>query len=185
MKALEQHLLLQDHFYFSKPEDIHKTSDEVKILFSQKLKDAKIDEILDSYLTSSIGNDCTSTSWRNGGSVHPLEDGKTMGWALRKRRKDRFSEKHIRFLVDMYEGGETMKKKRKMLQLLLTWCNMPKELTNRNYFLLQSTWEGSKFHPFSVGSQQLDKGICHSKTCLVKVAILKMLTVTLMSVLKS
>ena len=62
MKALEQHLLLQDHFYFSKPEDIHKTSDEVKILFSQKLKDAKIDEILDSYLTSSIGNDCTSTS---------------------------------------------------------------------------------------------------------------------------
>ena len=46
--------------------------------------------------------------------MHPLEDGKTMGWALRKRRKDiRFSEKQIRFLVDMYEGGETMKKKKK------------------------------------------------------------------------
>ena len=33
-------LLLQDHSYFSKPEDIHKTSDKVKILFAQKLKDA-------------------------------------------------------------------------------------------------------------------------------------------------
>ena len=76
MKALEQHLLLQDHSYFSKPEDIHKTADKMKILFAQKLKDAKIVE--HNYLTSSIGNDCRSTSERNGGSVHPLEDGKTM-----------------------------------------------------------------------------------------------------------
>ena len=92
MKALEQHLLLQDHSYFSKPEHIHKTSDKVKILFAQKLKDAKIAER--NYLT--IGNDCTSTSGRNGETVHPLEDGKTMGWALRKRRKNtRFSEKQI------------------------------------------------------------------------------------------
>ena len=89
---------------------IHKTSDKVKMLFAHKLKDAKIVER--NYLTSSIGNDCTSTSGRNGESVHPLEDGKTMGWALRKRRKDtRFSEKQIRFLVDMYEGGEKTKKK--------------------------------------------------------------------------
>ena len=44
IKALEQHLLLQDHSYFSKPEDIHKTSDKVKILFAQKLKDTKIVE---------------------------------------------------------------------------------------------------------------------------------------------
>ena len=52
--------------------------------------------------------------------MHPLEDGKTMRWALRKRRKNtRFSEKQIRFLVDMYEEGEKTKK-RKMLQLLLT-----------------------------------------------------------------
>ena len=118
MKALEQHLLLQDHSYFSKPEDIHKTSDKVKILFAQKLKDTKIAEC--NYLTSSIGNDCTSTSGRNEERVHPLEDGKTMGWALRKRRKNtRFSEKQIRFLVDMYEEGEK-RKKRKLLQLLLT-----------------------------------------------------------------
>ena len=117
MKALEQHLLLQDHSYFSKSEDIHKTSGKVKILFAQKLKDAKIAEC--NYLTSSIGNDCTSTSRRYGGSVHPLEDGKTLGWALRKGRKNtRFSEKQIRFLVDMYEEGE--KNKKKMLQLLLT-----------------------------------------------------------------
>ena len=60
MKALEQHLLLQDHSYFSKPEDIHKTSDKVKILFAEKLKDAKIAE--QNYLTSSIGNYSTSTS---------------------------------------------------------------------------------------------------------------------------
>ena len=111
-------LLLQDHSYFSKPEDIHKTSDKVKILFAQKLKDAKIAER--NYLTSSIGNDCTSASGRNGESVHPLEDGKTMGWALRKRRKNtRSSEKQICFLVDMSEEGEK-RKKRKMLQLLLT-----------------------------------------------------------------
>ena len=43
--------------------------------------------------------------------MHPLEDGKTMGWALRKRRKNtRFSEKQIRFLVDMYKEGEKTKK---------------------------------------------------------------------------
>ena len=43
--------------------------------------------------------------------MHPLEDGKTMGWALRKRRKDtRFSEKQIRFLVDTYKEGEKTKK---------------------------------------------------------------------------
>ena len=77
MKALEQHLLLQDHSYFSKPEDIQKTSDKVKIVFAEKLKNTKIAE--QNYLTSSIGNDCTSTSGRNGESVHPLEDGKTMG----------------------------------------------------------------------------------------------------------
>ena len=35
MKALEQHLLLQDHTYFSKPEGIRKTSDTVKILFAK------------------------------------------------------------------------------------------------------------------------------------------------------
>ena len=111
MKALEQHLLLQGHSYFSKPEGIHKTSDKVKILFAQKLKDAKIAER--NYLTLSIGNDCTSTPGRNGGSVHPLEDGKTMGWALRKRRKNtRFSEKQIHFLVDMYKEGEKTKKKK-------------------------------------------------------------------------
>ena len=110
MKALEQHLLLQDDPYFSKPEDIHKTSDKVKILFAQKLKDTKIAE--QNYSTSSIGNDCTSTSGRSGESVHPLEDGKTMGWALRKRRKNaRFSEKQICFLVDMYEEGEKTEKK--------------------------------------------------------------------------
>ena len=64
-------------------------------------------------MSSSIGNDFTSTSGRNGGRVHPLEDGKTMGWALRKRRKNtRFSEKQIRFLVDMYKEGEKMKKKK-------------------------------------------------------------------------
>ena len=119
MKALEQHLLLQDHSYFSKLEDIHKTSDKMKILFAQKLKDIKIAER--NYLTSSIDIDCTSTSGRSRGSVHPLEDGKTMEWALRKRRKNtRFSEKQICFLVDMYEEGEKTKKKRKMLQLLLT-----------------------------------------------------------------
>ena len=116
MKALEQHLS-QDHSYFSKPEDIHKTSDKVKILFAQKLKDIKKAER--NYLKSSIDNDCTSTSGRSGGSVHLLEDGKTMEWALRKRRKNtRSSEKQICFLVDMYEGEKT--KKRKMLQLLLT-----------------------------------------------------------------
>ena len=108
MKALEQHLLLQDHSYFSKPEDIQKKSDKVKIQFAQKLKDAKIAER--NY--SSISNDCTSKSGRNGGSVHPLEDRKTMGWALRKRRKNtRFSEKQISFLVDMYEEEEKTKKK--------------------------------------------------------------------------
>ena len=118
MKAVEQHLLLQDHSYFSKPEDIHKTSDKVKILFAQKLKDTKIAEC--NYLTSSIGNDCTSTSGRNEEWMHPLEDGTTMGWALRKRRKNtRFSGKQICFLVDMYEEGER-RKKRKLLQLLLT-----------------------------------------------------------------
>ena len=109
-EALEQHLLLQDHSYFSKPEDLHKTSDKVKILFAQKLKDAKFAE--HDYLTSSIGNDCTSTSGRNGESVHHFEDGKTMGWALRKRRKNtRFSEKQICFLVDIYEEGEKNEKK--------------------------------------------------------------------------
>ena len=83
----------------------------VKILFVQKLKDAKIAER--NYLTSSIGNDCTSTSGRNGGSVNSLEDGKTMGCALRKRRKNtRFSEKQVHFLVDMYEKGEKAKKKK-------------------------------------------------------------------------
>ena len=98
MKALEQHLLLQDHSYFSKPEDIHKTSDKMKILIAQKLKDAKIAE--SNYLTSSLGNDCTSTSGRNRGSVNLLEDEKTMGWALRERRKNtRFSEKQICFLA--------------------------------------------------------------------------------------
>ena len=90
----------------------------MKILFAQKLKDAKIAER--NYLTSSISNDCTSKSGRNRGSVHPLEERKTMGWALRKRRKNtRFSEKQISFLVGMYEEEEKMKK-RKMLQLLLT-----------------------------------------------------------------
>ena len=94
MKALEQPLLLQDHSYFSKSEVIHRISDKVKILFAQKLKDAKIAEC--NYLTSSIGNDCTSTSGGDGGSVNPLEDRKTMGWALRKRRKNtRFSEKQV------------------------------------------------------------------------------------------
>ena len=53
MKALEQHLLLQDHSYFSKPEDFHKTSDKVKILFIQKLKDVTTAER--NYLISSIG----------------------------------------------------------------------------------------------------------------------------------
>ena len=109
MEALEQHLLLQDHSYFSKPEDIHKTSDKVKILFAQKLKDIKIAER--NYLKSSIDNDCTSTSGRSGGSVHPLEDGNTMEWALRKGRKNtRVSEKQIHFFVDMYEEGEKKKK---------------------------------------------------------------------------
>ena len=70
-------LIIANHSYFSKPEDIHKTSDKVKILFAEKLKDAKIAE--QNYLTSSIHNYCTSTSGRNGESVHPLEDGKTMG----------------------------------------------------------------------------------------------------------
>ena len=117
MKASEQHLLLQDHSYFSKPEDMHRTSDKVKILFTQKLKDITIAEC--NYLISSIGNDYTSALGRNGGSVHPLEEGKTMGWELKKRRKNtRLSEKQICFLVDMYEEGEKMKK-RKMLQLLL------------------------------------------------------------------
>ena len=52
--------------------------------------------------------------------MHPLENGKTMGWALRKRRRNtRFPEKQICFLVDMYKEGEKTKK-RKMLQLLLT-----------------------------------------------------------------
>ena len=108
---MEQHLLLQDHSYFSKPEDIHKTSGKVKILFAQKLKDAKIAE--HNYLTSSTGNDCTSTSGRNGGTVYSLEDGKTMGWALKKRRKNtRFSKNQIHFLVDMYKEGEKVKKKK-------------------------------------------------------------------------
>ena len=112
-------LIIARSLLFFKPDDIHKTSDKVKILFAQKLKDAKIAER--NYLTSSIGKDCTSTSGRNGGSVHPLEDGKTVGWALRKRRKNtRFSEKQIRFLVDMYKEGGKNGKKRKMLQLLLT-----------------------------------------------------------------
>ena len=118
-EALEQHLLLQDHSYFSKPEDTHKTSDQgkVKILFAQKLKDAKIAENND--LISSIGNDSTSTSGRNRGSVPLLEDGKTMGWTLRKRRKNtRFFEKQIRLLVDNIKKEK--KTKKKMLQLLLT-----------------------------------------------------------------
>ena len=54
--------------------------------------------------------------------MHPLEDGKTMGRALKKRRKNtRFSEKQICFFIDMYEEGEKTEKtkKRKMLQLLL------------------------------------------------------------------
>ena len=51
--------------------------------------------------------------------MNPLEDGKIMGWALRKRRKNtRFSEKQVCFLVDMYEEGEKAKKS-KMLQVLL------------------------------------------------------------------
>ena len=104
-EALEQHLLLQDHSYFSKPENLHKTSDKVIILFAEKQKDAKIAEC--NYLTSSIGNDCTSASGRNGESVYYFEDVKTMGWALKKRRKNtRFSEKQICFLVDIYEKGE-------------------------------------------------------------------------------
>ena len=73
----------------------------MKILFAQKLKDAKIVECNYQYLTSSIGNDYISTSGGNGGSVHPLEDGKTMGW--KRRKNTRFSEKQICFLVDMYE----------------------------------------------------------------------------------
>ena len=45
--------------------------------------------------------------------MHPLEDEKTMGRALKKRRKNtRFSEKQICFLVDMYEEGEKRKKER-------------------------------------------------------------------------
>ena len=45
--------------------------------------------------------------------MHPLEDGKTMEWALRKRRKNtRSSEKQIRFLVDMYKEGEKNEKKK-------------------------------------------------------------------------
>ena len=111
MKALEQHLLSQDHFYFSKPEYIHKTSDKMKILIGAMLKNAKIAD--SNYLTSSIGNDCTSTSGRNRGSVNSLEDEKTMRWALRKRRMNtRFSEKQIRFLVDMYEEKGKNKKER-------------------------------------------------------------------------
>ena len=54
--------------------------------------------------------------------MHLLEDGKTMGRALKKRRKNtRFSEKQICFFIDMYEEGEKTEKtkKRKMLQLLL------------------------------------------------------------------
>ena len=71
--------------------------------------------------------------------MHPLEDGKTMGWALRKRRKNtRFSEKQIRFLVDIYKEGEKMKK-RKMLPTVADMMRHAQELANRNYFLLQST----------------------------------------------
>ena len=45
--------------------------------------------------------------------MHHLEDGKTTGWTLRERRKNTgFSEKQIRFLVDMYEEGEKTKKER-------------------------------------------------------------------------
>ena len=79
MKALEQHLLLQDYSYFSEPEDIYKTSVKVKILFAQKLKDTKIAER--NYLTSSIGNDCTSASrskWRKCASFGRWKDN-TMG----------------------------------------------------------------------------------------------------------
>ena len=137
MKAMEQYLLLQDHSYFSKPEDIHKTSDKVKILFIQKLKDVTIAE--HNYLISSIGNNCTSTLGRNGGSVHSLEDGKTMGRALKKRRKNtRFSKQQICFLVDMYEEGEKSEKK-KDATTVAGMIQHVKELTNRNYFLLHFT----------------------------------------------
>ena len=109
-RSLKITLLVQDHSYFSKAEVIHKTSDKVKILFAQKLKNAKIAER--NYLTSSISNDCKLTPRRNRGSGNPLEDGKTMGWASRKRRKNTtFSERQVRFLVDMHEEGEKRKKK--------------------------------------------------------------------------
>ena len=80
------------------------SADRIKVLFSQKLREAKICENVSVPYDSEQLDDSTDILQDTEVSNHLFEDGKKPGWALRKQKPvKRFTEKQIQFLVKIYD----------------------------------------------------------------------------------
>ena len=135
---LRQHLLSEKHSYLSKPEELKSSADRIKVLFSQKLREAKICGNVSVPYDSEQLDDSTDILQDTEVSDHLFEDGKKAGWASRKQKPvKRFTEKQIQFLVKIYDDGEKTKAKKDAV----TFAEMMRTAVDENQMKLFSTSE--------------------------------------------
>ena len=135
---LQQHLLSEKHSYLSKPEELKNSAYRIKVLFFQKLREAKICGNVSVPYDSEQLDDSTDILQDTEVSNHLFEEGKKPGWALRKQKPvKRFTEKQIQFLVKIYDDGEKTKAKKDAV----TIAEMMRTAVDENQMKLFSTSE--------------------------------------------
>ena len=90
---LDNHLIRQKHQYLSDQEDIPSTADKIKVMFSQKLRECRLnfnegrpspsEQLSSSSQSVPAGNQLSGFNTK--ATKHRFEDGNHVGWALRKR----------------------------------------------------------------------------------------------------
>ena len=98
---MDNHLIGQKHQYLSDQEDIPSTADKIKVMFSQKLRECRLnfnegrpsasEQPSSSSQSVPAGNQLCGFNTES--TKHRFKDGNHMSWALRKHQKaTQFSE---------------------------------------------------------------------------------------------